>query len=46
MEETKIVFCSNCKHYISVEGQVALLGGGMCFVDAPSHITMVPPTHF
>lgn len=46
MEEIKVVFCSKCKHYCSVQGQVALLGGGMCFVDAPTHITMVPPNHF
>lgn len=46
MEAVEVVRCSKCKHYCSVEGKVALMGGGMCFVDAPAHITMVPPNHF
>lgn len=47
METVKVVFCHECKHYCSLENSgVPLLGGGMCFVDAPSHITMVPPKHF
>lgn len=46
MKTVEVVLCGECKSYRAMQGVVESVRGGVCLVDAPTHISLVSPEHF